>query len=434
MTRTKVAPSRVRQLMVAVVSSVLGRAVTLVAPLLVMAPLLKHLGPGLFGVWITAVAVSAMAAVLDFGIGNAALTRLSEAFGRDDPATVRRILGEAYALLGGISAVFATIVIIGSILAHSLMAESEVADEMVVIAIVLVALFASFPAQLITKLLQARHAFIQSQLAQIVGPLVALVACLAGISAGVDPVGVVALYALPNTFVLGLWSLGYFAAVPQHRPDFAGLDFNKMRHLIQLGGAFFIVLVFYVIGMNADNVVIALRVSGTVVAEYGVPTKLGSILIMIVGTVFLPLWPLYGDALARHDKAWLKATTRRMSFGGAAIVFAVGLALTLMADPIMLAWMGRPFVDQQLILLGWTMASTVIALTAPYNMVLNAAGLARPQILPWIAFVVISLGAKVLFLTAETVWWTPWITAAVYAVTITPRMIRIAHKEMTPNA
>ncbi len=393
-----------------------------------MAPMLQHLGPVLFGVWITAVTLSAMASILDFGIGNAALTRLSEAFGRDDLIAVRRILGEAYVLLGAISGIFVALVVLGAIFAQGRAATTGAAEQVVVLAIVLSALFMSFPALLITKLMQASHTFVQSQVAQVVGPLVSLVACLSGIRAGIDPLGVVALYALPNTVILAIWSLGYFLARPQHRPTFTAWDLGQMRELIGLGGAFFVVLIFYVIGMNADNVILALRVSNEAVTEYGVPTKLGSILMLIVGTVFTPLWPLFGDALARDDRAWLASTTWRMSIGTAACVLAVGLGLTVFANPIMYAWMGRTFADQKLILLGWTAAATVISLTAPYNMVLNAAGMARTQILPWVAFVVFSVGAKALLLTAETAWWAPWITAGVYAVAITPWMIVMARR------
>ena len=420
--------SRARRLIVAVFSGILGRAVVLVAPVVVMGPMLTHLGPSLFGMWLTALAVTAMASFLDFGIGNATLTRLADAFGRDDPAAVRRVLGEAYFLLGGISFVLLALVGLGVVLAPHVMPEAVASGQVALLAIVLVALFLSFPTLMIWRLLQAQHAFVQSQLAQIAGPLLALVACLVAIRAGAHPIAVVAFYALANTLVQLVWTVVYFLRNPSHRPQFVGLDRQSMRSMLALGGAFFVLSIFSLSGMNADNVIIAARAGAAVVAEYGVPAKLGSILMMIVGTVFMPLWPLFGDALARQDRAWLLTTTRRMSIGGAACVLAIGLGLTAFADPILSAWMGRGFADQKLILLGWTVATTVIAFTAPYNMVLNAAGLARPQILPWAAFVVVSIGAKAMLLTPETAWWAPWITAVIYAVAVSPWMIMMALK------
>lgn len=422
--------ARARRLAVAVVSGIAGRAVGLLAPMIVMGPMLRYLGPSLFGVWLTAVAVAAMASFLDFGIGNAALTRLSEAAGRDDPIATRRILGEAYVLLLSISSTALMAVAVGFALAPQVAPDVAASGHAAIVAVVLVALFLSFPAALIWRLLQARHAFVQAQLAQVIGPLLALPACLWGIRAGFSPTAVVALYTLPNAAVLTLWTLAHFVRHPSERPDFVGLRSDSVRGLMMLGGAFFSLSIFTLLGMNADNVIIAARVGTNAVAEYGVPAKLGGVLMLIVGTVFVPLWPLFGDALARNDRHWLKTTTIRMSLGGAAAVCAVGMSMTAFADPIMTVWMGRSFTDQHLILLGWTATATVIALTAPYNMVLNAAGLARAQIMPWAAFVLISIGAKTLLLTKITAWWAPWITAVVYAVTVTPRVISLASQRM----
>jgi O-antigen/teichoic acid export membrane protein len=149
---------------------------------------------------------------------------------------------------------------------------------------------------------------------------------------------------------------------------------------------------------------------------------------LIVGTVFMPLWPLFGAALARQDAIWLSKTARRMSLGGAAVVLVIGLGMTVFADPLMHAWMHRSFANQQAVILGWTAAATVIALTAPYNMVLNASGMARKQIFPWMVFVILSISIKYFALTAETVWLSPWITALVYIATVLPVMMITAKK------
>ncbi len=421
---------RGRRLVSAIRSAIIGRAVTSFVPLIVMAPMLEHLGPNLFGIWLTATAFSAMASFLDFGIGTATLTRLSEAFGKKDMAAVRRLLGQSYALLAALSGGLIGLVFLFSGVYSARVQTDGTADAAWIIAIVLIALFLSFPSLVIVKLLEARQAFVHSQLAQVAGPMCALSACLWGISAGFNPVAVVALYALPNAGLLALWSVAYFSLVPSHRPEFNGWGLNQTKDLLSLGGAFFLVLIFYLIAMNADNVILFAKGGSELVAEYGVPAKLGSIMTVIVGTVFMPLWPIYGSALAQKDRAWLRSSTLRMSIVGAVGVLAVGMALTTLSDPIMTVWMGRNFANQHLIVLGWTAAAAVIALTAPYNSVLNAAGLARPQILPWVAFAGISIGAKAATLDGEMAWLAPWITAGVYAVTITPWMMLLARREM----
>lgn len=420
--------ARTRTLFVAILSGFVGRAITAMLPLVVMPAMLGHLGPVLFGTWLTAATLSTMAVFLDFGIGNATTTRLSESFGREDAAAVRRILGEAYTALLAISSGLLLIVALGHVLVPLFGLGAVQSSQVAVVSVVLSALFLSFPGGIIWRLQQARHHFVTAQLTQVTAPLATLGVSLWAIHAGLSPLAVVTVYALTNPMVLMLWTLGHFATHPDQRPDFRGLRWSSMRGLTGLGGAFFVLSIFTLIGMNADNVVIAAIAGAEVVAEYGVPAKLGGILMLIVGTVFMPLWPLFGAALARQDAIWLSTTARRMSLVGAAVVLVIGLAMTVFADPLIHAWMHRSFANQQAVVLGWTAAATVIALTAPYNMVLNASGMAREQILPWIVFVILSISIKYFALTAETVWLSPWITAIAYVLTVLPIMMSTAKK------
>ncbi len=422
--------ARTRTLFVAILSGFVGRAITALLPLVVMPAMLGHLGPVLFGTWLTAATLSTMAVFLDFGIGNATTTRLSEAFGQEDAAAVRRILGEAYAALLAISSGLLLIVALGHVVVPHFARGAVESSQVAVVSVVLSALFLSFPGGIIWRLQQACHHFVTAQLTQVTAPLATLGVSLWAIQAGLSPLAVVTVYALTNPVVLMLWTLGHFFTHPDQRPDFRGLRWSSMRSLAGLGGAFFVLSIFTLIGMNADNVVIAAIAGAEVVAEYGVPAKLGGILMLIVGTVFMPLWPLFGAALARQDTIWLSTTTRHMSLVGAAAVLVIGLGMTVFAEPLMHAWMDRSFANQQAVILGWTAAATVIALTAPYNMVLNASGMAREQILPWMSFVMLSISIKYFSLTAETVWLSPWITALVYIVTVLPVMLNTANKSI----
>lgn len=419
--------ARTKALIVAVISGLAGRAVALLAPLLVMGPMLNHLGPILFGIWLTAVSLAALANFLDLGIGNAALTRLSEAFGRGDLGGARSLLGQAYVLLSGLAAGFIVVTIVGAgLITVVLPGVFDSQAQAAVVAIVLSALFLTFVTGLLAKLLQARQAYVHAQLVQIIGPIAALSVSLWAISAGFDPVIVVLLYTLASPLTQAAWSAVYFAARPAQRPAFDKLDRTSIRAWTGIGGAFFVVSILTAVGMNMDNLIIAARAGAEGVTDFGVPARLGSLLMLIVFTVFMPLWTLFGNALARGDREWLWHTALKMSAGGALGVLIVGLTMVLMADPIFLFWMGRTFPDQQLVLMGMVASATVIALTSPFNMILNAAGMARLQILPWVGFVVLCLVAKALMVTPETTWWVPWITAAAYAVCVTPRILQLA--------
>jgi O-antigen/teichoic acid export membrane protein len=419
--------ARTKTLFIAVISGLAGRAVALLAPLLVMGPMLDHLGSILFGIWLTAVSLAALANFLDFGIGNAALTRLSEAFGRGDLDGARALLGQAYVLLAGLAASFIVLTIVGTgLITVVLPGVFESQTQATVVAIVLSNLFLTFVTGLLIKLLQARQAYVHAQLVQITGPLAALSVSLLAISAGFESVIVVLLYTLATPLTQAAWSLVYFAARPTQRPAFDKLDRTSIRPWAGIGGAFFVVSILTAVGMNVDNIIIAARAGAEAVTNFGVPARLGSLLMLIVFTIFMPLWTLFGNALAGGDREWLLRTAMKMSAGGALGVMIVGLTMILLADPIFMLWMNRTFPDQQLVLMGMVALATVIALTSPFNMILNAAGMARQQILPWSGFVVLSLVAKTLVVAPETTWWVPWITTAAYAVCVTPRILTLA--------
>ena len=422
--------ARTRGLFVAILSGFVGRAITAFLPLIVMPAMLEHLGPVLFGTWLTAATLSTIATFLDFGIGNAATTRLSDAFGRDDMQSVRSILGEAYIALFVLTGTLLLFVAVGYFSIQRLNPGEFENGQVTVVAVVLSALFLSFPGGIIWRLQQSQHRFIAAQLAQMAPSLVTLCVSLWVIRVGFSPIATITVYALTNPLVLMVWSLVHFSRNATQRPDFQRIRWSSMRSLVELGGAFFVLSIFTLIGMNADNIILAAIAGSEVVAEYGVPARLGAVLMLIVGTVFMPLWPLFGAALAQNDRLWLAKTSRRMSFGGGFLILAFGLTMTAYSDFLFDIWMSRNFEDQKRILIGWTASATIIALTAPYNMILNASGMASKQLPPWIVFVSISVALKYFLLTGQTAWIAPWITTGVYAVTVLPVVAVLAMQRL----
>lgn len=423
---------RTKTLITAVSFGLIGRGIAILSPLIVMEPMLTHLGAVLFGIWLTAISIAAMANFLDFGIGNAALTRLSEAFGRNDLATARSMLGQAYVLLTCLSGCLIFLTLITTLIAIYTIPETfETVEQAAVIAIVLCSLFLTFSSGLLVRLLQSRQSYVHAQLVQAAGPLSALVASLLGISLNLNPVSVIALYTIAAPATQAIWSIVFFAFKPELRPIFFGLDRSSICMLTSLGGAFFVVSILTAFGMNMDNLIIAARIGLEAVADFGVPAKLGALLMLIVFTVFMPLWSLFGDALANGDRQWLVSTALKMSAAGAVGVFLIGIGLVFFVDPIIQLWMGRTFPDQQLVLMGMVVLATLIAATSPFNMILNAAGMASQQILPWLTLVAISAIAKILLVTPKTIWWVPWITAVAYATCVTPRIIQLTIRRIS---
>ena len=139
--KSRLMNGRTKTFIVAVSSGLIGRSVALLSPLVVMGPMLSHLGTVLFGIWLTATSMAALANFLDFGIGNATLTRLSEAFGKNNLLSARSLLGQAYTLLATLGGACILLTLAATLVAMQFLPETSVtAEQVTVVAIVLFAM------------------------------------------------------------------------------------------------------------------------------------------------------------------------------------------------------------------------------------------------------------------------------------------------------
>ena len=345
--------ARSRHLIHAIIGSVGGRAATLLAPFLVMPVMLTHLGPRDFGVWMTAIAVTNIAQFADLGIGNGLLTRLSAAFARDDRHAVRANIASGYAVL---CAVALPLMIAGLALMTALgPAVSPIYGA------TLAAFAVSIPASVIQRVLYAAQQVVRANLWQIAAAALSVGTAFAAIAANWSPAAVVLAYALMSPAMMVVAAVVTFAQRPEIAPRIAAINRSTVRSLMGLGSRFLVLAILTATAMSADNIIIALQLGEAAVTDYAVPARLGSLLTLVVGTMMMPLWSTYGDAMARGEPGWVWANARRMALIGFGAVLVVGTCLTLFIDPILTLWMGLNFTDAAWIIGGLTVFSAVTA-------------------------------------------------------------------------
>ena len=422
-----------RTLIHAITSSLLSRGVALIAPFLIMPAMLDHLGPTGFGVWVTGVSVVSLAAFMDFGIGNSLLTRLATHFGRGDTAAARRDIGASYRMLGLVFLGGLGLLLFGLTLmqfcprGRSSLSEGEGG----LILVTLLFFLAGLPLTIVYRILYAHQQISLYNVILIAGAALSVLLTLSAVWIGLPGWMVVAIYSGAPVVLMLIATFWYFRAYPQYRPrrqDFRYDD--EARALLYLGLGHLGLGILTAVGMNVDLPLILYIQGSDAVADFAMPARVGSVLMTVMLTVFMPLWSFNGVAMARQDQAWVRRNTIRMSIGGGIAIAVLGGLLTLAIGPIMLLWVGKAFPSQALVIATMAIPTTVIAFVAPWNMVLNSAGAVRIQIWSWSAFVVISIAGKILLLPQQGAWIVSVVTALSYALCIAP-VVLIAALRLT---
>lgn len=400
--------TRANLLVRSMIGSVGGRAGVLIAPFLVMPAMLNYLGVRDFGIWMTAIAITGFIQFADLGVGAGLLTRLPAAYAREDMSAIRSYVASSFAALGIVALILSSTGLIFLIF---------LADWLPPIySVILITFSLSIPGSIIYRILYATNRIVLANIWQVGGAFLSIGVAFTAIHMAWSAVAVVFAYAMvaPLTMITcTCWTMWREVAI---RPKAADIEMVVTLDLMGLGWKFFILAILTAAAMNVDNIIIALRLGEAAVTAYAVPARIGTLLLMIVWTVATPLWTIYSNALSSGERAWVWRNALLMAALGLMGVIAAGAILTFGIDLVMRLWMGRSFSDQHKIIAGITAFSAILALTAPFTMILNAAGRIKQQIVAWTVFVPIAFGAKWALLPLLGTWTLPLVDAVAYAL------------------
>lgn len=426
MSEQNISHNRTRRLLGGISAGALGRILGLAAPFITMPWMVHYLGPRGFGIWVTATGLTTMSAFLDFGLGNALLTRLSSAFGRDAIPEAQEAISCAYVALGSVAlAALALGTLVGIVGAPALhLAEiAPLPGELAILASTLFGFVLGIPASIIHRVYYAKQQVAASNAWQVLGAALSVTVTFLCIHLQAQPWELTLAYALAPIVAMLAASLWFYAQNPALRPRLALASWPVIRDLLSLGLRFLSLAILTSFLLNLDNIVIAWKAGPEAVTNFSVPAKLGSLLMLVVTTLFLPLWAANGEAMARGDHAWVRKNTRRMSLYGGLLVAVMGAGLVLLGDRLIWLWMGRSFDQQTQVLAAVATFATIMAVTSPYNMQLNASGKVSIQIAAWIGFGLIAVPTKLFLVSSSTLWWAPLSSALAYACTVMPLMM-----------
>lgn len=359
---------------------------------IVSVPLTLHyLGDEQFGLWMTITSAIGMLAFADLGIGNGLLNAIAAANGNDDRRAAREAVSTGAVLLAGLATLLGLVFAAAypfvdwgsAVNARSLAAQLSAGPA---VAAVVVSFLLAMPLGIVQRVQLGYQAGFSSNLWQSLGTLLGLAGILACVHLRAGLPTLVAAFAVAPLGALaasGAYEFG--RARPWLAPSVRHFSFATANRLFRSGALFFLAQTGALVLSNAPNLLIANRAGLGAVAPYNVAMRPIQMLALLTSLWAMPLWPAYGEAVARHDWRWIGRTFRRSVAAGGAIAAVGGGAFFLVHRWLLTKWVGPDSLPDRA-----TVAACVIFLVGNSgrwtgSMLLNAMGRLRGQVVYQVA-------------------------------------------------
>jgi O-antigen/teichoic acid export membrane protein len=427
---------RYRRVILSATASVTAKAITAATALISIPLAVNYLGTERYGMWMTISSVIAMLAFADLGMGNSLVNSIAEADGRDDRVAAVRSVSSGFFMLLGVSA----LIVILSLTSYGFISWPRVfnvtsdlaAREAGPALTVFVLCFAAnIPLGVVERVQIGYQQSFTSSAWQSAGSLGGLVGVLLTIHfrAGL-PWLVLAMAGTPTLAVALNWMVQFFWRRPWLRPRWSQVDRVTCRKLAKLSALFLVLQILTVIGTASDNLIIAQIFGASAVAGYAVVQKLFSI--ALLSQYFIaPLWPAFGEALARRDYSWARRTLHRSILLGVGLGAVFAVPFVAFGQKIVEFWVGSDLVPSLTLLAGFACYAIWGGYIGAMSAFLNGASLLKRQV---IFFGAASMGALVLKIVLARYWQIAgviWATVLAYGLLYAVPAWLLAHRYLS---
>jgi O-antigen/teichoic acid export membrane protein len=393
---------RYRRAALTAIGSGIAKGISILTALITIPLTLDYLGAERYGLWMTISSVVLFLGFADLGMGSGLLNAISEANGKDDRQAAVNYVSSGFFLLTGM----ALLIVVVFILAYPYVPwpgvfniKSEIASHEAGPAMAaFVAIFAvNLPLGLVQRLQMGYQEGYQSNLYQCLGSIFGLIAVLLVIFFQGGLVWLVlAMAGGPAVALLLNWIILFGFQQPWLRPKWRCATGAAAKRLLQLGIMFFVLQLAATLAFASDNLVAAQILGPEAVTQYSVPMRMFSMIPIIMGMAVGPLWPAYGEAIARGELAWVRKTlimSLRWTFF---MVIFPTLFLVLFGVQIIHFWVGPKITPSYLLLTGMGIWAIMQTLSAVMAMLLSGANVVRFQIVCASLVGISALVAKIL--------------------------------------
>jgi len=429
---------RYRRVALTTITSVIAKSVALLTMLISVPLTVNYLGTERFGLWMTVSSLVAFLGFADFGIGNGLLNGIAEASGKDDAIRARKYVSSAsFLMLGmGVFLVLLQFVISPWIRwerVFNLTSAQAVREAEPAVAVFIGCFALNLVLGTVQRVQLGYQEGFVSNLWQILGSVAGLIGVMIVIHFRGGLPWLVAAMAGAPALAAGLnWIQFFTGRGAPLLPRTSCFDWSTARNLVSVGFVFMLLNVLAQNWSQSDNLIIARVLGADAVPGYAVVQKLFSIT-MLAQFAVMPLWPAYGEALARADVAWARRTLNRALCISLLVTIALSLPLVVFGKTIVTHWAGAELVAGFPLLLGVAVLNVLFVIAVNLSTLLVHGANLRGQLAFYTVASLTALALKILFARWFGVAGVVWGTVLAFGLIYTPLALRLAYRAVNPK-
>jgi O-antigen/teichoic acid export membrane protein len=351
------ANERYRRVLLTAAASLGSRGVAILTMLISLPLTLHYLGHDRYGMWMTISSVVGLLGFADLGLGNGLLNAISNADGRGDRDDARRYTTSALLMLSTVALVLGVAFALvypwvpwGKL--FNVKTAQAARESGPAVAAFMACFLCNLPLAVVQRVQVGYQEGLAANLWQCLASLLGFAALLVAIFLHAGLVWLIAAmaggpcvaYLINSAVVFGVQK-------PWLRPARSAMHFAAALRLLRMGSMFFILQITCAMAFTADNIIVARVLGSDAVPTYAISARMFAIPSLVVALAINPLWPAYGEALARGDVAWVRRTLYRSLQLTLAIVVPSAVFLVLTGAFIVRVWTHDPNVVPSLGLL-----------------------------------------------------------------------------------
>lgn len=280
--------------------------------------LLNYLEEEEYGIWVTIFSIINIVLFIDGGIGNGLKTKLTESLSLNKFNLAKTFISTAYISISLISFILFCIgaflifnINLNDLLNTTILPNSELQK---VLFLTLILVLSGFVLNLYKSFYYAKQQSSKVEFALLIYQILILITITILLNFFQRSLFYVALMYGISNLIIGVFFTGFFFRKNKKIiPSIKFFSKEKVKDLMGLSLAFFIIQLCMIVIFTSDNLMIAKLIGPKEVASYDVVYKLFQVIITLTVITIDPFWALFSDAFQKKDFIWIKKTIIRLN-------------------------------------------------------------------------------------------------------------------------